>query len=204
MGINNLSSVERAFSAHLTTTDSLQIIQNSSSKADPDLIVLPGLGKFGAGISALHQINLFEKIKTWSSSGVKILGICLGMQMMATKSEESPGIEGLGLVPGIVARLPFQLGEKSTHIGWAEARLNSWDKNFESLTNHGDFYFVHSYHFIASSEKVVLTQTQFGKMPFASSILSKNCLGVQFHPEKSGKVGSSFIAEVISWARNED
>lgn len=204
LGINNLTSVKRAFAAPLGIKDSIVVVENGDEEALPDLIILPGLGKFDAGMLALGKRNLVEKIKNWSSEGTKVVGICLGMQLLGTQSEESPGVNGLNLILSRVERLPKNQRERIPHIGWAETNVTPEAQPFSALDSQGDFYFVHSYHLIPDEDKHALTRTPFGQYSFVSSVLSRNVLGVQFHPEKSGKVGKKLISEIIEWARNED
>ncbi len=203
LGMNNLSSVLRAFSSPLKPTDSIVIVEEGEKLESPDLLVLPGLGKFGAGMQALQERNLVEKIRNWHMDGTKVIGICLGMQLLGTISEESPGVEGLDLISSRIERLVADERERVPHVGWAELKKNSNNSNFPSLETLGDFYFVHSYHLVPNSSTNILTETPFGKYSFASSVISKNILGVQFHPEKSGAKGKALISEVIQWARDE-
>jgi glutamine amidotransferase len=204
LGINNLTSVERAFSAALKPNDSLVVIEAEPEMNRPDLIILPGLGKFDAGMSALRERNLIDAIKSWNQEGSKVVGICLGMQLLGTKSEESRGVEGLDLICSSVERLPGDQGERIPHTGWAETNITHDFQPFSALATPGDFYFIHSYHLIPKDEKDVLTRTPFGKYNFASTVFSKNILGVQFHPEKSGNQGKKLVTEIMEWARNEN
>ena len=204
LGINNLTSVERAFAAFLRPVDSLVVIEDEPKMDRPDLIILPGLGKFGTGMSALRERRLVETIKSWNNEGTKVVGICLGMQLLGTDSEESTEVEGLDLIRSRIERLPGDQGERIPHTGWAETNTAYNAQPFSALAIPGDFYFVHSYHLIPKDEKEVLTRTPFGKYNFASSIFSENILGVQFHPEKSGNKGKKLVSEIIVWARNEN
>jgi len=203
LGINNLTSVKRAFSVPLRPTDSVVVIEADPKMDRPDLIILPGLGKFDAGMSALRERKLVETIKSWSNEGSKVVGICLGMQLLGTNSEESKGVEGLDLIPSRIEKLPGDQGERIPHTGWAETNVAYDSQPFSTVATPGDFYFVHSYHVIPENEKDVLTRTPFGKYSFVSSVLCKNILGFQFHPEKSGNKGKKLVSEIIEWARNE-
>ena len=204
LGINNLTSVQRAFSVPLKPTDSLTVIETDSKMNRPDLIILPGLGKFGTGMAALRERKLVEQIKNWNYEGTKVVGICLGMQLLGTHSEESVGMEGLDLINSRIERLPTDQNERIPHTGWAETNITLESQPFSSLQSQGDFYFVHSYHLIPTNEDEALARTPFGNSSFVSAVLSKNILGVQFHPEKSGGKGKTLISEMVQWARDED
>ena len=204
LGINNLTSVQRAFLVSLQPIDSLVVIEDDTRIDPPDLIILPGLGKFGTGMSALREKKLVEIIKSWNNAGTKIVGICLGMQLLGTFSEESLGVEGLDLISSRIERLPGDQGERIPHTGWAETNRAYDSQPFSAFATPGDYYFVHSYHLIPDDEEKVLTRTPFGKYNFVSSVLSENILGVQFHPEKSGNKGKKLVSEIIEWARNEN
>lgn len=203
LGINNLTSIKRAFLVPLRPADSIVVIEADPELDRPDLIILPGLGKFDAGMTALRERKLVEAIKSWTNEGSKVVGICLGMQLLGTTSEESTGVEGLDLICSRIERLPSDQGERIPHTGWAETNIISDSKAFSALSTQGDFYFVHSYHLIPENEKDVLTRTPFGTSNFVSSILSRNILGFQFHPEKSGNKGKKLVSEIVEWARNE-
>ena len=204
LGINNLTSVQRACSIPLKSTDSLTVIEDDSNIEQPDLIILPGLGSFGAGMAALRERKLIEKIRKWNHEGTKVVGICLGMQLLGSYSEESKGVEGLDLIASRIERLPGNQGERIPHTGWAETDLALDSQPFPALQSQGDFYFVHSYHLIPVNNEEVLARTPFGSTSFVSGVLSSNILGVQFHPEKSGGKGKSLILEILQWARSED
>jgi glutamine amidotransferase len=180
------------------------VIEADSKMDRPELIILPGLGKFGTGMSALRERKLVKTIKNWNSEGTKVVGICLGMQLLGTNSDESVGVEGLDLIRSRIERLPGDQGERIPHTGWAETNIAYDSQPFSALATPGDFYFVHSYHLVPKEDKDVLTRTPFGKYNFASSIFSENILGVQFHPEKSGNKGKKLVSEIIEWARNEN
>lgn len=204
LGINNLNSVQRAFSDPLRSADSIVIVGDGNMEERPDLLILPGLGKFGAGMMALHERGLIEKIRNWTDEGSNLVGICLGMQMLGTRSEESPGVKGLDLINSRIEKLLGDQGERVPHTGWAETNIACESTLLEALNSQKDYYFVHSYHLIPEDEKNVLTRTPFGENSFVSSVISKNVLGFQFHPEKSGNNGKQLVSEIIEWARNEN
>ncbi len=201
LGINNLNSVIRAFGINLTQADSISVFDNSLNHLKADLVVLPGLGSFDAGMSSLRSSGLENKILEGVRSGIKIVGICLGMQLLGTNSEESLGTMGLDLIQGSTKKLPSMNLEKVPHTGWAETISNN--ATFQSLTQPGDFYFVHSYQFIPNENANILSSTPFGDKTFVSAIKYENILGFQFHPEKSGRKGNELIKEIIKWVKNE-
>ena len=203
LGINNLTSVYRAFSLPLNQADSVLIIEKNTEMKRPDLVILPGLGKFESGMEALRERKLVGKLKEWVNEGTKIVGICLGMQLLGTESTESEGVEGLNLIHARIERLPNNQNERIPHTGWAETNVALKKTRFDALTTEGDFYFVHSYQMIPTRIENVLTTTPFGKIDFVSSIFMENILGVQFHPEKSGPKGKILISEIVDWARVE-
>lgn len=204
LGINNLTSVQRAFSLPLRTKDSIFIVDKCERNFQPDLLILPGLGKFSAGMQALEERQLVEQIRDWNRAGTKVVGICLGMQLLGTSSDESPETLGLKLIESSIKRLHADSNEKVPHIGWAETKLTSGSQHFPSLSTKGDFYFVHSYHVVPNDDEHALTKTSFGNSSFVSSIYNGNILGVQFHPEKSGNKGKKLVSEIVEWARNEN
>jgi imidazole glycerol phosphate synthase glutamine amidotransferase subunit len=199
-----LNSVYEAFNSQISSGDKIQVLSSIRQEKTPNLVVLPGLGNFSAGMRSMENQNLIKTVKNWHDESVKIVGLCLGMQLLGTESEESPGVRGLNLIPSRIKRLPEEVNERIPNIGWASAELVNTKSTFKKQHFAGDFYFVHSYHMKPVDSKVVLTKTSFGRYKFASSVLSENTLGLQFHPEKSGKIGSILIEEVINWARNEN
>jgi len=202
LGINNLSSVKRAFSAPLNQADTLTVITKGGGIARPDLIILPGLGNFGAGMSSLAKNNLIGTLRDWNEAGSKIIGICLGMQLLGKTSEESPGIQGLSLIPAVVEKLVSDT-ERIPHVGWAASKSKVPQSGFKSFSSNGDFYFVHSFHLRPENEEHILCQTVFGENEFVSGVISGGIIGLQFHPEKSGGKGKALISELIEWARDE-
>jgi len=201
LGINNTSSVVNAFSQSMNSRDSLELISSTAPVMSLDLLVLPGLGTFKSGMSSLEKSGLGDEIKKYSEQGIKLIGICLGMQLLGSESDESPGIRGLGLVNSKIRKLPYLAGERIPHSGWAE--VNSRISCLPSLSSYGDFYFVHSYHMVLENNHQILATSPFGKSKFVSAIKSENILGFQFHPEKSGPKGKQLINDLLNWARNE-
>jgi glutamine amidotransferase len=201
LGINNLNSVLRAI--RKSSEIDLEIVSKPKESFHQSIIILPGLGNFGTGSAILKSTKLDAYLKRKVESGSRLIGICLGMQLLGCSSEESPNLSGLELIPGKVRKLPKFIGERVPNIGWAETEQSKNFEEFPSLSKQKDFYFVHSYFFEPSDQKDILALTQFGDMKFASAIKLNNVLGFQFHPEKSAEVGKSLLLDCLKWATNE-
>ena len=198
LGINNITSIYRSVSECMGFEDEVSIITDSNQSNSPNLIILPGLGHFKTGMNYLRTKNFDNLIKGHVGSGGWIAGICLGMQLLCDVSEEAPGISGLGIVNASVKKLPPK--ERIPNIGWSSTSKTMNTNHFSSLDSRRDFYFVHSFYVEPNNTKIVLSVTPFAKQEFVSSFLSDRILGVQFHPEKSGKVGRDFMKELILWS----
>jgi glutamine amidotransferase len=204
LGVNNLNSAKRAFSEHLLQTDFIRFSANAEEVSkDCNLIILPGLGSFESGMNALYERNFVDFIREGNDKKLKILGICLGMQLLFRSSDESPDQAGLGLLEGHVSKLPKQTTERIPNVGWNSVNYRGNASEFKSLQGSSDFYFVHSYASLDLDKNFALSTTSFGTDVFVSSIKTANLLAFQFHPEKSGKIGRKLIAEIIEWARED-
>ncbi len=153
-----------------------------------DGLFIPGVGHFGEGMKRLKENRLDSYIRRHVAGGRKIVGVCLGMQLLFEKSEEAPGIEGLRLLEGEVVRLK---SIRLPHMGWNEVVFKRKD-----LPN-GYYYFVHSYR-VVCDEETVLGVTEYDGEIFPSAVSGNGVLGFQFHPEKSSKVGRELLKRVIS------
>ena len=168
-----------------------------------DTVLLPGVGTFEQGMRFLTDNNLVSCLQHHANDGGKIVGICLGMQLLLHSSEESPGTNGLSIIPGHCKRLVPSVDFRVPHIGWNEVVLNNPSSLHNGLQdsfdrfNKSDFYFVHS--FVAHLDRAEHCLAYFSH-PTASqvaSICSENVLGFQFHPEKSGPAGYSLLSAVL-------
>lgn len=182
-GAGNLRSVAKAF-AHLGTEAT--VTSSPDDLALADAVVLPGVGAAGAAMAHLRQLGFVEAIGKYVGSGRPFLGVCLGMQVMLTASEEGGEQPCLDLVPGRVRLLPP--GLKVPHMGWNQVRLTRSHPLFAGLPDESNFYFVHSYYCDPTALGVVVGQTDYG-VTFCSALAHKNLLATQFHPEKSGEAG---------------
>tara|TARA_B100000780_G_C21118251_1_gene452670 strand:- start:308 stop:958 length:651 start_codon:yes stop_codon:yes gene_type:complete len=178
----------------------------SSSKEDiinADALILPGVGAFNEAMKNLVDLGLDTVIKLKVNKGIPLFGVCLGLQLLFTESEEFGTGRGLDLIPGIIKKFPINLQNhpiKVPHISWNTIYKSSqnWDQTPLSNLNEDEFmYFVHSYYVIPSNKACVLTNTNYDGIEFCSSIKINNIFATQFHPEKSANNGLSIYKE---WA----
>lgn len=169
-----------------------------------DRIVLPGVGNFAAAMRNLKDWGLLDSIKARSASReVPFLGACLGMQLMASSSEEGSTagpVEGLGLVEGEVVKLqPQSSDERVPHIGWNEVARSGRSGLFDGIPESGDFYFVHSYHMKLRTPSAEAGRTPIcGGFTSAIALTDKPVFGTQFHPEKSQKNGFQLLRNFLA------
>ena len=162
-------------------------------------IVLPGVGSFRDGMQRLNEKGWTQEIrKAATEDKIPFLGICLGMQLLATKGSEGGDTDGLGLVPGTVERfVPDTPDTRIPHVGWNEVVIKQKNPLLAEIPNRSDFYFVHSYHFIAQDSKDVAATTPYCGN-FVSALARGNIFGTQFHPEKSSKAGFRLLRNFLS------
>ena len=162
-----------------------------------DRVILPGVGAFGDAMKRLHAMGLVEVIRQVAERGTPFLGICLGLQLLFEKSEESPGVAGLGLLQGEILRLPELPGLKVPHIGWNSLKYPNPGRLFRSIPEDSYVYFVHSYYLKAQDEGIVTATTEYGTLVHAS-VESGNLFACQFHPEKSSETGLTILENFLS------
>ena len=162
-----------------------------------DRVILPGVGAFGDAMKRLHAMGLVEVIRQVAERGTPFLGICLGLQLLFEKSEESPGVAGLGLLRGEILRLPELPGLKVPHIGWNSLKYPNPGRLFRGIPEDSYVYFVHSYYLKAQDEGIVTATTEYGTLVHAS-VESGNLFACQFHPEKSSETGLTILENFLS------
>ncbi|HAT1856302.1 imidazole glycerol phosphate synthase subunit HisH [Legionella pneumophila] len=202
-GVGNLLSVARAFQYF---DASVNLVSTPEEIMSADRLVLPGVGAFEDGMKGLTTLNFIEPIKQFARSGKPFLGICLGMQMMLSKSTEFGQHEGLGLIAGEVVSVPShgvdgQL-HKIPHIGWNELVATSEGEDWchtilKNIPLNSSVYFVHSFMAMPSNPKKRLADTLYDGQAISAVIKDENMYGCQFHPEKSGEVGLSIIQQFL-------
>jgi len=183
-GVGNLCSVQKGFErvgAEAIITNEPRVIDAASS------VVLPGVGAFRDAMDNLKSLGLIDVILSNISSGKPFLGICLGLQLLFTESEEFGHCHGLDVISGRVVK--FQdTGLKVPHMGWNQLNIKKRSAIFQDVRNKTFAYFVHSYFVVPEDEGVISTTTDYG-VEFVSSIWKDNLYAVQFHPEKSQTQG---------------
>ncbi len=166
--------------------------------ARADKLLLPGVGAFDAGMASLHGTGLVEVLRLRANEGVPILGICLGMQLLFNSSDEGVA-EGLGLIPGVVRRLPVDSPSgqvRIPHMGWSRLEHYRPHGLTEVIGEEARFYFVHSYAVVPDDDGDIIGFSTHGSR-FVSAVASQNVLGVQFHPEKSHRYGKALLGNFL-------
>jgi glutamine amidotransferase len=194
-GMGNLRSVHKAFEAvghQAVVTRDAATIKNASH------VVLPGVGAFGDCMTNIERYGLTEPIRSSVQSGKPFLGICLGLQLLFTESEEFGTHKGLGIIPGRVRRFVVDLALKVPHMGWNQVHFQRACPLFDGIADGADWYFVHSYYVDPDDQRIAATTTAYGTQ-FVSSIWKDNVFACQFHPEKSQAVGLRLIRNFGTW-----
>ncbi len=187
-GVGNLRSVQKGFER----VGSEAIITNKPAVIDAaSSVVLPGVGAFSNAMDNLKQLGLIEVIHSSISSGKPFLGICLGLQLLFTESEEFGHCQGLDIIKGRVVRFP-NTGLKIPHMGWNQLNIKKKSPILQDIPDKTFTYFVHSYFVVPEDKEVVSTTTDYG-IEFVSSIWKDNLYAVQFHPEKSQSQGLAML-----------
>lgn len=194
----NIKSVEKAL---LYLGEDAVITRDREVILQADRVILPGVGAFGDAMEKLHFYNLVEVIDEVVNRQIPFLGICLGLQLMFERSEESPGVKGLGLLEGEILRIPEDAGVKIPHIGWNSLKFPKQGLLFQGI-EEPYVYFVHSYYLKAKEEDIVTATTEYGILIHAT-VEKGNIFACQFHPEKSSDTGLKILNNFINVAKEE-
>jgi len=199
-GVGNTHSV---FNALSYLGYKVKLSQDASVIEKSDVLLLPGVGAFEAAKHNLQQRGLIPVLNEQVLSNKKpILGICLGMQLMASYSEENGFFEGLNWIPGKVIRIAENTSFPVPHVGWNQLEIKKQSPLFSRLNNESHFYFDHSYHFVPENPEHIAAHCNYGT-PLVASLMNENIMGVQFHPEKSQinglKLFRSFVQEALQY-----
>ncbi len=193
-GAGNLKSVEKAFlhlGCEVKVTGEKEIIETA------DKVVLPGVGAFGHAMQALRSAGMEEVVHRVVSRGTPLLGICVGLQLMFEKSEESPGVKGLGLFSGNIVKIPLVEGLKIPQMGWNSLEINPRSRLLKGIPDGTFVYFVHSYYPALQNPDDSIARITYG-IPFDVAVERENVFATQFHPEKSGEWGLKILENFAS------
>ena len=189
----NIKSVEKALQflgqEPVVTRDKETLLQ-------AEKVIVPGVGAFGDAMGKMHQYGLVEVLREIADKGTPLLGICLGLQLFFESSEETPGVEGLGLLPGKIVRIPDKEGFKIPHMGWNSIQINPASRLLKGIEEGAYVYFVHSYYLQAENEADVAATTDY-VVNIHAAAEHENIFATQFHPEKSGEIGSQILKNFI-------
>ena len=185
----NLKSVEKAL--HYLGKEVI-VTRDPEQLRQVDKVILPGVGAFGDAMAKLKEYHLDTLIHEIADSGKPFLGICLGLQLLFEESEESPGVEGLGILKGKIKRIPDEDGLKVPHIGWNSLHLEHNGRLFQNIPENSYVYFVHSYYLEAQDPEIVKASTEYG-VQIHASVEKGNVFACQFHPEKSSETGLQIL-----------
>jgi len=185
----NLKSVEKAL---IFLGEEVIVSRNPEEILRADKVILPGVGSFGDAMENLRKFNLIDTIHQVVKNNTPFLGICLGLQLMFESSDETPGVEGLGILKGKILRIPPCEGLKIPHMGWNSIDINPKSRLFAGIPNESYVYFVHSYYLMATDEAIVAATTEYSTHIHAA-VENGNIFACQFHPEKSSDLGLAIL-----------
>ena len=190
----NIKSVEKAL---LLLGEEVKITGDAQEILSADKVVLPGVGAFGDAMGNLERRRLVPVIRETVEKGTPFLGICLGLQLLFERSDEAPGVAGLGILPGEILRIPSKEGLKIPHMGWNSLHLEHGGRLFDQVSEQSYVYFVHSYYLKAGEEEIVKASTEYG-VHIHASVEKGNVFACQFHPEKSSEVGLRILSNFVN------
>jgi glutamine amidotransferase len=177
----------------------VNLTSNPDEVLSADIVILPGVGAAGDTVSSLKKLNLVEPVRRVIAENRPFMGICIGLQVLFTETEEDMGQKCLDVFPGVVTRFPE--GRKIPHMGWNQVKQKIDHPVFEGIPDNANFYFVHSYYVNPEDKSLIAGTTEYGVV-FCSIIAAGNVIGTQFHPEKSGDVGLRIYDNFLRYAGN--
>jgi glutamine amidotransferase len=194
-GMANLRSVQKAFESVGRQAD---ISGDPNRVGEADKVVLPGVGAFRDAIARLREVGLVEPLRDHLRAGKPFFGICLGLELLFTRSHEDGLHAGLDYFPGEVVRFPEGQGLKVPHMGWNQLRVRRPAPPLAGFPEGGSVYFVHSYYAAPADDALVAAEADY-PTPFAAAVWRDNVFATQFHPEKSQRVGLAMLRNFAQW-----
>lgn len=189
----NIKSVEKALQA---LGAEVVLTRDADILLKADKVILPGVGAFGDAMEKIRSYGLEEVIHQIVKRGTPFLGICLGLQLMFEESDETPGVKGLGILPGKILRIPEGEDIKIPHMGWNSLHFEKETRLFQGIKEGAYVYFVHSYYLQAEDEDIVAATTEYNAHIHAA-VEQGNVFACQFHPEKSSDVGLAILKNFV-------
>ena len=195
----NIKSVEKAIQF---LGEEAIITRNPDEILSASHVILPGVGAFGDAMEKLHKYGLISVIHEVVKRDIPFLGICLGLQLMFDRSEETPGVEGLSILKGEIKRIPDKEDLKIPHIGWNSLKYPNGGRLYKDIPEDSYVYFVHSYYLDAEEKDIVVATTEYGTNIHAS-VEKGNVFACQFHPEKSSSVGLKILENFLKVSKED-
>ena len=174
----------------------VEITRDRETILNADKVILPGVGAFGDAMNKIHQYGLYDVIHEVVEKQTPFLGICLGLQLLFERSDETPGVDGLGILKGEILKIPDKEGLKIPHMGWNSLEFPREGRLFKGLPDNPYVYFVHSYYLKAADENIVTATTEYSTLIHAS-VEKDNVFACQFHPEKSSDTGIQILKNFL-------
>ena len=194
-GAGNLRSVLHALK-HLGVED-MQLVRSPEELEGAEKIILPGVGAFGASMEQMHRQGLVDPLREVVADGIPYLGICVGMQMLFDVGEEMGEHKGMGILEGRVVRFPNFDDLKVPHMGWNQLTIHKDSDLMANLSEDNYTYFVHSYYCAPDNDDDIVASVNYG-IDFTAVVQRNNIYGVQFHPEKSQKMGLQILTNFLN------
>ena len=195
----NIKSVEKAIQF---LGEEAIITRNPDEILSASHVILPGVGAFGDAMEKLHKYGLISVIHEVVKRDIPFLGVCLGLQLMFDRSEETPGVEGLSILKGEIKRIPDKEDLKIPHIGWNSLKYPNVGRLYKDIPEDSYVYFVHSYYLDAEEKDIVVATTEYGTNIHAS-VEKGNVFACQFHPEKSSSVGLKILENFLKVSKED-
>ena len=189
----NIKSVEKALQK---LGQEVVITRDAETILNADKVILPGVGAFGDAMANLKKYGMDQVIYQVVEKEIPFLGICLGLQLLFEKSDESKGVDGLGILKGEICKIPDCEGLKIPHMGWNSLHLQNGGRLFRNISEQAYVYFVHSYYLKAEEEEIVKATTEYSTHIHAA-VEKGNVFACQFHPEKSSDVGMQILRNFV-------